>query len=264
MLGERGGGIMGDLVALHSASHCLTCPVRNKGLCAPLPPDHVRFLEHVSTGTHRYPAGTDLFRQGELCPNYFTIMEGWAFSYVLLEQGNRQILDFALPGTFLGFQPDPELPMTHSTQCLTSVRACISPKRGVYQVLQTEARFALKLCETEACQKEQASNHLANVGQRDAFARVTHLIVELFHRAHDRLPEKAGEETPFPLRLGHISDALGITREHTSRTLRALREQGICDTRRRVLRILNPTALIELSGFDRDHPTHFPTISRPA
>jgi CRP/FNR family transcriptional regulator len=254
---------MAELVVLHSGSQCLTCPVRTKGLCAPLPPDQVRFLEHLSTGKHLYPAGTDLFRQGELCSNYFTIVEGWVFTYMILEHGNRQILDFALPGTFLGFQPDPELPMAYSAQCLTSVRVCVSPKRGVYQVLRSEARFALKLCETEACQKDRSSDHLANVGQRDAFARVTHLIVGLFYRAHDRLPEKAGEETEFPLQLGHISDALGITREHTSRTLRALREQGICDARRRVLRILNPAALLKLAGFERD-PTQLPSMSRPA
>jgi CRP/FNR family transcriptional regulator len=245
---------MGGYAELHSAGSCLKCPVRTKGLCAPLPPDQFRFLEHLSTGKDLYPAGTDLFRQEELCSNYFTIMEGWVFTYVILEHGNRQILDFALPGTFLGFQPDPELPMAYSAQCLTAVRVCVSPKRGVYQVLRSEARFALKLCETEACQKDQASDHLANVGQRDAFARVIHLIVGLFYRAHDRLPEKAGEETAFPLRLAHISDALGITREHASRTLRALREQGICDVRAGILRILNPAALLKLSGFEQDPP----------
>jgi CRP/FNR family transcriptional regulator len=254
---------MAEFVVLHPDSHCLTCPVRNRGLCAPLPPDHVRFLENLSTGTHRYPAGTDLFREGELCSNYFTIIGGWAFSYVLLEHGNRQILDFALPGTFLGFQSDPALPMAYSTQCLTEVRVCVSPKPAVYQVLRTEARFALKLCEAEACQKDRSIDHLANVGQRDALERVAHLIVGLFHRAHDRLPKKAGELTEFPLRLGHISDALGITREHASRTLRTLREQGICDTRRRVLRVQNPAALLKLSGFEPD-PMQSPTMPWPA
>jgi CRP/FNR family transcriptional regulator len=248
---------------VHMGGNCLKCPVRTTGLCAPLLPDQMRFLEHLSTGKHLYPAGTDLFRQGELCSSYFTIMEGWAFTSVLLEQGNRQILDFALPGEFLGFQPDPERPMAYSAQCLTAVRVCVSPKRGVYQVLRREARFALKLCEVEACQKDRSRDTLANVGQRDAFARVTHLIVELFRRAHDRLPENAGEETAFPLRLAHISDALGITREHTSRTLRALREQGICDARGRVLRILNPASLLRLAGFEQD-ATRRPSIPRRA
>jgi CRP/FNR family transcriptional regulator, anaerobic regulatory protein len=248
---------------VHLGGNCWKCPVRTKGLCAPLPPDQMRFLEHLSTGRHVYPAGTDLLRQGENCANYFTIVEGWAFTYVLLEQGNRQILDFALPGEFLGFQPDPERPMAYSAQCLTAVRACVAPKRGVYQVLRREARFALKLCEVEACQDTRLLDHLANVGQRDAVARLSHLIVELFHRAHDRLPEREGEETEFPLRLAHISDALGITREHASRTLRTLREEGICDAHRRVLRILDPTSLLKLSGFERD-PAHLPPMSRRA
>jgi CRP/FNR family transcriptional regulator len=254
---------MGGYAELHPGGNCLKCPVRTKGLCAPLLPDQMRFLESLSTGKHLYAAGTELFQQGELCSNYFIVTDGWAFTYVLLEEGSRQILDFALPGEFLGFQSDPERAMAYSAQCLTTVRACVSPKRAVYQVLRREARFALKLCEVEACQKDRSRDHLANVGQRDAFARVTHLIVELFRRAHDRLPERAGEETAFPLRLGHISDALGITREHASRTLRALREQEICDAGCGTLRILNPVSLLKLSGFE-EAPMHCSTIPQRA
>ena len=254
---------MVERTATHAGSNCLKCPVRAKGLCTPLPPDQIRFLEQLSTGIHLYPAESELFRQGEYCPSFFTITEGWAFTYVLLEHGNRQILDFALPGAFLGFQPDPESPMLYSARCLTSVRACIYPKPAVYEMLRREVRFAVQLCEVEACQEVRLSDHLANVGQRDAFARVTHLIVELFQRTHDRLPAKAGEVVEFPLKLNHVSDAVGITREHASRTLRALREQGICDLRGRVLRILNPAALLEFSGFDHD-PGHALTTPKHA
>jgi CRP-like cAMP-binding protein len=249
--------------AMRPGNSCLKCPVRGTGLCAPLPPDQTRFLERLVTGTHRYPAGSDLFRQGEPCPSFFTITEGWAFTYVLLEHGNRQILDFALPGAFLGVQPDPELPMTYSAQCLTAVRVCVYPRSEVYQVLRREPRFAMQLCEIEACQEARLNDHLANIGQRDAFARVTHLIVELFYRTNNRLPTRAEEVIEFPLRLMHISDALGITREHASRTLRALRERGICDTHGRVLRILNPTALLQLSGFEQA-PRHLLTTPRHA
>jgi len=248
---------MAALAIVKRESSCLKCPVRATGLCAPLPPDQVRFIEQLSTGFQAYAAGTDLFLQGGSCANFFIVTEGWAFTYVLLENGGRQILDFALPGAFLGFQPDPEAPMAHSVQCLTAVRACLAPKPAVYPVLRREARFALQLCEVEACMQIRAHDHLANVGQRDAPARVAHLIVELFHRVRDRMPAKAGETIEFPLRLSHVSDALGITREHASRTLRILREQGICDVRRRTLSILDPASLLRLSGFDHD-PTRPP------
>lgn len=109
--------LMGGYTELHPDGNCQRCPVKTKGLCAPLLPDQMRFLETLSTGKHLYPAGSELFGQGELCSSYFTIMEGWAFTYVLLEQGSRQILDFALPGEFLGFQSDPAHPMAYSAQC---------------------------------------------------------------------------------------------------------------------------------------------------
>src|SRR5689334_2992224 len=107
---------MGEYAELHPGGNCPKCPVHAKGLCAPLLPDQVRFLESLSTGKQLYASGSELFAQGEVCSSYFTIMEGWAFTYVLLEQGNRQILDFALPGEFLGFQADPAAPMAYSAQ----------------------------------------------------------------------------------------------------------------------------------------------------
>ena len=249
--------MVGDVAATKDGA-CVRCPIREKGLCARLPADEVRFLEHLVIGTRLYPAGADLFRQGESCSRYFSVTEGWAFTYTLFEHGRRQILDFALPGAFLGFEPDPELPMTYSAQCLTAVRVCITPKREVYQVLQREAKFALNLCEVEACQEARANEHLANIGQRDALERVARLIVELFYRTHDRLPAQAGETSEFPLSLGHISDALGISGEHVSRTLRALRELEICDLRKHVLRILDPSSLLRLSDFEQA-PRHLRT-----
>jgi len=240
----------GNLVSLRS--RCPHCPARHSGVCAPLGPDHVRLFEQSSTGLELHLRGAELLRQGERSPSFYVVTYGWAFTYVLLEDGQRQILDFALPGAFLGFQPDPFAPMTYSAGCLTDVRVCAAPRRRLCELLATDARFAMQMCMVESCQEARVADHLANVAQRDAEARLAHLVVELFHRLHDRLPGPAPEKLDLPLSHSDLGDALGLTREHVSRTLRKLREARICELSEGDLYIMHPAALVTLSGCEHD------------
>jgi CRP/FNR family transcriptional regulator len=240
----------GNLVPLRS--RCPHCPARHSGVCAPLGPDHVRLFEESAAGLELHLRGTDLFCQGERSPSFYVVTHGWAFTYMLLEDGQRQILDFALPGAFLGFQPEPLAPMTYSAGCLTDVRVCAAPRRRLCEMLASDARFAMQMCMVETCQEARVNDHLANVAQRDAEARLAHLVVELFYRMRDRMPGPAPETFDTPLSHSDLGDALGLTREHVSRTLKKLRETGICELRDGVLHITHPAALVTLSGCEHD------------
>ena len=57
-----------------------------------------------------------------------------------------QILDFALPGAVLGFQPGPGAPMYHSARCLSVVRVYAFPRRKLDTLIETNPRLAVLLC----------------------------------------------------------------------------------------------------------------------
>jgi CRP/FNR family transcriptional regulator, anaerobic regulatory protein len=79
-------------------------------------------ITDLEAGARVIPAGSDLYRQGDICSTYYIVLNGWIALSVLLEDGSCQIVDFALPGAVLGFQSEAETPMYHSARCLSVTR----------------------------------------------------------------------------------------------------------------------------------------------
>ena len=48
-----------------------------------------------------WPAGRTIVRQGETPSFVYTLYSGWAFGFVVLADGRRQILSFFIPGDIL-------------------------------------------------------------------------------------------------------------------------------------------------------------------
>jgi CRP-like cAMP-binding protein len=63
--------------------------------------------------------------EGESGQDRFVLMEGWACSYKLLPDGRRQIINFALPGDFLGLRSVLLRVADHSVASVTDIR--VSP-----------------------------------------------------------------------------------------------------------------------------------------
>jgi CRP-like cAMP-binding protein len=55
-------------------------------------------IADLEAGARVIPIGLDLYRQGDICSNYFIVLNGWIALSVLLDDGSCQILDFGAPG----------------------------------------------------------------------------------------------------------------------------------------------------------------------
>ena len=226
--------------------------MRDDAICAPLSDDEIAVVETFKSGHRELSAGADLYAQDEVCDELYTLLDGWVYLYQMLEDGRRQILDFALPGAFLGFQPELSAPAAHSAHCLTDISVCVFPRGTLLELFRAHPELALRMAWITARDGALAREHLTNVGRRSARERVAHLLLELFYRVR-RGSAPAGENAvELPLTQEHIADALGLTTVHVNRTLRALREAGLMAMRGGMLRILDPGALAELAGFDPD------------
>ncbi len=224
--------------------------MRDDALCAPLSDDEIAVIEDFKSGHREIPAGADLYCQDEVCDELYTLLDGWVYLYQILEDGRRQILDFALPGAFLGFQPDLAAPAAHSAQCLTDIAVCVFPRGTLLDLFRAHPELALRMAWITARDGALAREHLTNVGRRSARERVAHLLLELFYRVRRGGASPGDNSVELPLTQEHIADALGLTTVHVNRTLRALREADLLAMRGRMLRILDPGALAKLAGFD--------------
>lgn len=220
-------------------------------------------MDRYRTGIRTFPAGSDLYFQGETSDEMYTLLDGWVFRYQILEDGRRQILEFTLPGAFLGFQPNPQAPMTHSAQCITDVAVCVFPSRNVFDLFRANPELALRMAWITSRDWTLAQEHLTNIGRRTARERVAHLLLELFYRVRLNDPSPRGDSIELPLTQEHIGDALGLTSVHVNRTLRRLREANLVAVEGHTLRILDPDTLADIAGFDSEAVLQRPLSSEP-
>lgn len=233
---------------VHATSACSGCPVREASLCRGA---DLALLETLRVGERILSPGMDLAFQGVNCANIYVVLDGWVCLYELMEDGRRQILQFALPGDVVGFRGDGE-PLTYSAQSLTAVAACVIPWGRFLKAAHRNPELALRLSGLMARDGAMAYVHLTSVGRRTALERVAYLLLELFYRARTRFPVTRGDSIALPLTQSHIGDALGLTPVHTNRMLRELREAGIIELSQRTLRVINPDRLASAAGFEQD------------
>ncbi len=205
----------------------------------------------IKSGNGRsYESGDEIYQQGAAPEFCYVVTSGWAALLTLLDNGRRQVFDFATPGSFIGFRPYLRHAMSHTALCLTPITACRIPHQRILDALSAQPAFGMRLVEVTSHHEDRVRDHLASIACRDARGRITRLMVELFHRVKHRLPDRAGDSVNLPLTLPLIGDALGLTNVHVSRTLRVLREDGILSFSNHDLRILDPEAVIREAGYE--------------
>lgn len=68
-----------------------------------------------------FEPGVDLVRQGQLGQLAYILADGWVCSYKLLPSGTRQIVDFQVPGDFLGLRSVLFRTSDHNVEAMTKV-----------------------------------------------------------------------------------------------------------------------------------------------
>jgi CRP/FNR family transcriptional regulator, anaerobic regulatory protein len=207
-------------------------------------------ITDLETNARALPVGSYVYRQGDVCPACYIVLNGWITLSVLLDDGSCQILDLALPGAVLGFEPGPQAPMYHSAQCLSAVRVYVFPRRKLDAILEANPRLAFLLCRQIRADEARAHDHLINLALRSARDRIARFLLEIYVRLRRRLPSQPGEIVLLPLNQGHIGQILGLTNVHVCRTLHILREQKIVRFACHKLEIIDPAALVSAAGIE--------------
>ncbi len=205
-------------------------------------------IEEIASQYRTIPAGSDIYSEGETSDDLYMVIEGWVFQHQILEDGRRQILDFALPGSLLGFQPDGGAEMTHAAEALTNATVAVIPRDRLGEFLSRDPEFGLRVISAAAGALNTAYESLTDVGRRTAREAVAHLLLRLFNRVCALAPHVAGTPISFPLTQEHIGDALGLTAVHVCRTLRCLREKGVVELHNGKLSVLDAGSLAEIAG----------------
>jgi CRP-like cAMP-binding protein len=184
------------------------------------------------------PAGEHLLVEASEIPEVYVLNDGWAFRFLQLPNGRRQIFNFLLPGDILsGGSIYNEL--QHSTvKALTSIQVCCRPRDDFEMELKANSSAATNPIAGGISVLKTLDEMIIVLGRFPAERRIAYLLLHLMKRISVR-NETSDSRYPLPLRRRHIADAMGLTIEHVSRTLTVFRDHRILDLSKGILTVRN-------------------------
>jgi len=241
-------------------SPCTQCPLRALDAFSPASEAELRYIEKFREGMAAVPAGQDILREHDTSPWLYTLFAGWAFRYKTLPDGRRQILNFLLPGDFIGLQEQFADGASHGVEALTDTRLCRFPKAELWGLYREYPSLGYDITWLSAREENIVDEILLSVGRRSAAERVAMLLIHLYRRAERLSLGGAAQGVDFPVGQQHIADALGLSLVHTNKTLRRLHKLGLHAIEDSRLRLLKPDALQRLADYAQRPMRRIPLI----
>jgi CRP-like cAMP-binding protein len=194
-------------------------------------------------------AGSDLVFQGEQNPAAYILLTGWVCSYKIQSDGSRQIVDFQIPGDFLGLRSVLFHVSDHNIEPIVETQVAEIFKGDLLDAFQQTSRLATAVLWAVSRDEAMVVEHLVSIGRRDAVKRIAHFLLELGARlALVGMGSELGYDCP--LTQYHLADALGLSSVHVNRVLRQLREDGLAKFQDGKVEFLNYKALVSYADFD--------------
>ncbi|AUQ57604.1 transcriptional regulator, crp family [Phaeobacter inhibens] len=211
--------------------------------------DELGVLERLHLRRRSITAGGDLVHQGQSDQAAYILAAGWVCSYKIQSDGARQIVDFQIPGDFLGLRSVLLRTSDHSFEPLTDIQAAEVFADDLLEAFEDTPRLAAAILWAASRDEAMVVEHLVGVGRRDADARLAHFLLELGERMTlVGMGSKAGYACP--LTQYHLADALGLSSVHVNRVLRHLRELGLVTFQDGHVTFDNYDGLVNFSEFD--------------
>lgn len=157
-----------------------------------------------------FPAGSEIYAQGEKCGNLYQVEFGAVRVYRLLADGRRQISAFHMPGEIFGLEGFGTHQFFAEAICATGIR-----------ILRPSSSDRLELLPLALENLARSQEQLLVLGHQNASERVAAFLLEMSERQGGmRLVE-------LPMPRSDIADYLGLTIETVSRVFSKLKAKGV-------------------------------------
>lgn len=196
-----------------------------------------------------FAAGVDLVREGDRPHHCCLIVEGMTARYKLTGDGQRQIMSFHTPGDMPDLQSLHLEVMDHSLGAITRTQAAMIAHEHLHRLIAEQPGVGALFWRDTLIDASIFREWLVGVGRRSAYARIAHLLCELFARAR-AVGLTSGNTMELPITQVELGDSLGLSSVHVNRVLQELRGEGLIVSRGRTLIILDVAGLEKAGDFD--------------
>lgn len=209
---------------------CRTCLLRQRPCFHRMSESEVAFMDRFKIDEIAVPPGGAIQLQGHPTGRLYTVLSGMGLRSLTLEDGRRQVVNFALPGDLIGLNSALTGEARASAEATTPMRLCVFDRHRLWGLFRDHPERAFALTWAAAQEEHFLGEALATLGQRTATEAVAWALAVLDRRLHD-LGMDSGGSVPLPYRQQDLADALGLSLVHTNKTLAALRARGLADWR---------------------------------
>lgn len=230
---------------------CSKCPLRKLQAFRPFKAEELRFISSFKTGELVVDRGATVVVEGAHSAHLYTVLSGFVFRYKLLEDGRRQILNYAMPGDLVGLQGTLMGEMQHSVEALTTVRLCVFERSRIDELFSRHPGLGYDMTWIAAREERILDEHLLSIGRRTALERAAYLLAFLAVKS-SQTGYSEEDPTVLPLTQQHVADTLGLSIVHTNKTLRKLAAKGYIRWLDRGCEVRQIEPLRELSGWRED------------
>lgn len=237
---------------------CNQCPLKQFKPFRAFSSEELSFVSSFKTGELRTDSGATVLVEGAHSAHLYTILDGWAFRYKILEDGGRQILNYGIPGDLIGLQGSLMGEMQHSVEALTPLTLCVFERDRMTELFEKHPTLAYDLTWIASREEAILDEHLLSIGRRSALERAAYLLAFLQKRA--MAVNLIGRSGTLPITQQHVADTLGLSIVHTNKTLRKLANQGMIKWLDRGCKVIDADGLAEIANWEYEISTDRPFI----
>jgi CRP-like cAMP-binding protein len=215
----------------------------------PLPDQDKEWLNGLVLRSDEFPAHSDIIREGEIHAGVFVVIAGHACRYKILIDGSRQILDFMFPGDKTELHSLLLKTTDHGIFTLGPTTITRIDRDRLIAEMIDHPHVAVALWWNALQRGAILRERITAIGRREAYARVAHLLCEMFERLR-LVGETVDHYYRLPVTQVELGDALGISEVYANRMLRRLQSEKLIVYDHRILRIPDLDALKRAAEFD--------------
>jgi CRP-like cAMP-binding protein len=221
--------------------------------------EEIAILGRLQSRISEYPAGCIVQHERGQIETTRIIISGWAIRYCTTFGGDRQIVNFLLPGDTIGLYGALFDRSESGVELITDAVLAEFPCAELMDTFRESARLGAALCWLGGQDERFLEQQILRIGALNSTERIAHLLVELQQRLLTSGARPA-DATAMPITQKLIAEALGISHVHANRCCRRLEKSGLIETGQDGLTLLDPAGLKSICGIDGDesHPAGIP------
>jgi CRP-like cAMP-binding protein len=206
-------------------------------------------LESVAIQEKEYQANADILRDGDQPTLSFVVLDGLIGSTKMTGDGKRQITSVFVPGDI------PDLHGLHLSVMDCSFTPLMPSRVGFMRhdalraICDQHPSIMRVFWRSTVIDAAIYREWVTNVGRRDAYTRMAHILCELIVRLRSvgRIEDHVAR---LPITQAALGDALGLSTVHVNRVLQDLRRDGLISTVGSRFHATDWAGLIRAGDFD--------------